>query len=449
MRRFACLLGLGFLMLGSATPIAAQELTSSPDAPSGPALEAEEPDGLSSGIEATAGTASEALVFPAYCRLKVDVVFWGGRQWDELAEALAADYSQCAEYYISIPPMDDVKTNLRVRERFDRVRVLSPRIHPVAEIRWNAPRADGKNTGWRAWVVGGHPDWAAGRTFFGAGVEARRRMAQRGLDVAAGEVWALNELTDDVREGVPGRRAEIREFLRGLYEGGPNRPDARGIVFHIGPMSNDEDADVAQYKADLQEWLTDGPFWTDLDAYVDFFAHEVYASSLNWGVADVPRARRAEYLNDYFHHMTILVEEGPDTAEAARRFLRRTYLPLANAVWPSADVGNTDLLSAEQMSQFVSTEVYAIRHYANAHPQTAPQGRIGFGWAPLAEEVGYSPSGRDLLVTRLASAIHEAYEEGANSQMGACGPPGNHVWCEGEVAGAFLNDVWKLFASWD
>lgn len=421
MRRLGCLLGLGLLMLVGSPPSGAQEAPSS-EAPrpvdcvdpeflsnshiecaelaAAAPFEEESPDGMDSEIGGSAtmasdfSGASEAFVLPPYCRVKVDAIIWGGRQWDELAEALAADHSQCAEYYISIPPMDDIKTTLRLRGRFDRVRALSPRIHPVAEIRWDAPTNIGTNAGWRAWVVGGHPQWAPGRTFFGAGVEARRRMAARGLDVTAGETWALNALTEEVLEGVPGRRAEIREFLRGLYDGGPDMPDARGTVFNIGPFSNDETADVAAYKASLQEWLTDESFWSDLDAYVDFFAHEVYASSLNWGVTGVPRARRAEYLNDYFHHMTILVEGGPDTVAAARKFLRRTYVPLANAVWPSAE-------------------------------------------------------GRNMIRARLASAIHEAPEEGGNSQMGACGPPGEHDWCAGEVEGASLADAWKIFAGWD
>jgi hypothetical protein len=94
------------------------------------------------------------------------------------------------------------------------------------------------------------------------------------------------------------------------------------------------------------------------------------------------------------------------------------------------------------MRQFISTQVYAMRHYANAHPQTAPQGRIGFGWAPLVADSA-------LIRARLASAIHEASEEGTNSQMGACGLPGERVWCTGEVEGAFLNDAWKIFGSWD
>jgi hypothetical protein len=273
-------------------------------------------------------------------------------------------------------------------------------------------------------------------------------MVQRELDVTGGEIWAVNELTEDVLENAPGRRAEILEFLRGLYDGEPNMPKARGIVFNIGPPSSIKINDATVYKASLQAWLVDGPFWSELDTYVDFFAHEVYASSLTWGVAGAPRATRAEYLNDYFHHVTILAEEGPEAVEAARKFLRRTYLPLANAIWPSV-TGDTLLLSAETMSQFISTQVYAIRHYANAHPQTAPQGRIGFGWAPLVGVAGYSVEGRNLIRSRLASAIHEAYEQGGNSQMGACGPPGEHVWCAGEVEKAFLNDVWKIFSAWD
>jgi len=467
MRSFRCFLGLVFVMLVGSPSIGAQETTLTSEAPSEfvdcvnpsllsnpliecaglevvPSLDSADAYAIESEIGAsiaTASVASKTGLFPSYCRVKVDVVFWGARQWLELAQALANDYSQCAEYYISIPPRDADLTQPRGRAVFSELRALSTRIHPVAEIRFTGA------TGWRAWVVGPHPQWAPGRTLYGAGVEARRRMAQARLDVTSGEIWALNELTEDVLENVPGRRAEIREFLRGLYDGEPNMPKARGIVFNVGVPSDTRD--VTAYKLSVQAWLTDEPFWSDLDTYVDFFAHEVYASSLTWGVAGAPRATRAEYLNDYFHHLTILAEEGPETVEAARKFLRRTYLPLANAAWPSRGIGNTDLLSAETMSHFVSTQVYAIRHFANAHPQTAPQGRIGFGWAPLVGLPGYSEEGRNMIRSRLASAIHEAYERGGNSQMGACGPPGEHVWCAGAVEDAFLNDAWKIFSSWD
>jgi hypothetical protein len=404
------------------------------DAPVEPAVVEVEPEADASSVQSAAAS-GVAFVIPPYCRLKVDAVFWGGRQWLELGQAIANDYSQCAEYFITILPQDGDRTMLRLRPTFDSMRALNPRIHPVAEIRWTAPMG-----GWREWVVGGHPDWRPGRTFYQAGITARRRMAQRGLDVTAGETWAFNELTPAVLENAPGARAEVLEFMRGLYDGDPGMPKARGIVFNIGIPSDSTLDEVSAYKAKVREWLTDEPFWSELDLYADVFANEVYASPLNWGVPGAPRARRAEYLNDYFHHMTILAEEGPPSAEPARRFLRRTYLPLANAIWPLAAVG-TDLLSAEDMSRFVSTQVYAVRHYANSHPHTAPQGRIGFGWAPFADSA--------VLRARLANAIHESSEQGTNSQMGACGPPGEHIWCSGEVEGAFLNEAWMIFGSWE
>lgn len=386
------------------------------------------------GATACAGSSSSESV----CRVKVDVFFWGGTQWVELAKALAEDPSDCTEYYISIPPQDADKTLLRGRRSFSELRDLGPHIHPVAEIRFTS------ETGWRSWVVGPHPRWARGRTFYDAGVEARRRMAQRGLDVAAGETWALNELSSEVLENVPGRRDEIREFLRGLHDGAANMPKARGIVFNIFVPSDIRDATA--YKTSLKAWLTDEPFWSDLDGYVDFFAEEVYASPATWGVAGASLETRAEYLNDYFFHMANLAEAAPRTVEAARKFLRRTYVPLANAAWPHASIGETNQISAETMSRFVSTEVYAMRQYAEAHPQAAPQGRIGFAWAPNPAEPRYSEDGRNMILTRLASAIRAASEEGTNS---VCGPPDENASCTGEVEGASLNDAWKIFTSWD
>jgi hypothetical protein len=464
MRWFTCLLGLVFVLLVGSPPIGAQEAIPPSEAAAEsvdcvdpeflsnaliectgleivPSLESAVTDAAAGEFEASsaaAATTSGEIVFPRYCRVKVEVVFWTGLDWLRLAEALANDASECAEYYISIPPQDGDKTMLRLRPRFDEVRALNPRIHPVAEINFTA------RTGWRAWVLDpAHPE----RSFYGAGVVARRRMEQRGLDVTRGETWALNELPPEVLMDAPGRRAEIREFLRGLYDGEPNMPKARGIVFNVGLPSDVGDATA--YKASLQAWLMDEPFWSDLNEYVDFFAQEVYASSLTWGVAGAPRARRAEYLNDFLQHVIILAEQGPASVEVARKFLRRTYVPLANAAWPQPKgAWPYTLISAEAMSQFVSTQVYAVRHYANAHPQTAPQGRIGFAWAPNTRSPAYSPDGSRAILTRLASAIHEASEEGTNSQMGACGPPGEHVWCAGEVEGAFLNEAWKIFGFW-
>jgi hypothetical protein len=391
-------------------------------------------------LGATGCAASSSESDSPGCDAEVDVIFWGGVQWVELATALARNPSKCAEYFVTVPPQDSERSALRGRAAFREIRRLDPRIHPVAEIRFTG------ETGWREWVVGPHPDWAPGRTFFEAGVEARRRMAQSGLDVAEGETWAFNEFSPEVLENVPGWREEVRDFLRGLYEGEPGMPKAPGIVFNIFVPS--DTSDVTAYKARLKAWLVDEAFWRDLDRYVDFFAEEVYPSPLTWGVADASPATRTEYLNDYLFHMLELTDAGPDTAAAAQGLLRSAYVPLANAAWPHEGIGKTNVISAQTMSAFVSAQVDAIRNYPGAQREDKRH-KIGFAWAPNAAEPSYSEEGRDMILARLATAIRAAYEDEPDSQIGACGPSGEDDLCAGDVEGAFLNDAWKTFASWD
>ena len=71
-----------------------------------------------------------------------------------------------------------------------RIRALGPAFHALAEI---------NVTGWTAWVA------TTGSSWYAAGVEARRRMAAAGYDVAAGDTWALNELSSAVRQGTAAR----------------------------------------------------------------------------------------------------------------------------------------------------------------------------------------------------------------------------------------------------
>jgi hypothetical protein len=376
----------------------------------------------------------------AVCANEVGGVFWGGAQWLVLGQALAADPSPCAEYSVTIPPTDVDRTDLRGRAQFNEMRALG--IRPVAEIRWTSPN----RTGWREWVVGGHPEWIPGRTFYEAGVEARRRMADRRLDVAAGETWAFNELTKEVLDGAPGARAEVLEFVRGLYDGAPGMPKARGIGINVGIPSTSGAAEVAAYKAKLQAWLADEAFWSELDTYVDVFANEVYVSSLSWGVSGIPFAKRAKRMNEYFQHMATLVDAAPKSVQAARSVLRRTYMPLANASWPHPLIGDTHLLDADVMRHYVSTQAYALRQYAEGHPQVVPPGLVGFAWAPFAGGPGYDEEKRNQVAARLANAVHLST---ASSPKDACGPPAERMWCEGEVDGAWFNPAWRDFGSWD
>jgi hypothetical protein len=384
-----------------------------------------------------------ASVAPPGCPRQVDAVFWGGAQQFVLGQALAANLSPCVEYYVTAPPLVSDRTMLAFPARFNELRALSPQIHPVAEIRWTS------DNGWRAWVVGGHPQWMPGRTFYEAGQTARRRMAARGLDVAAGETWAFNELTPEVLAGEPGARAEVLEFLRGLYDGDPGMPKARGIVFNIWVPSTTDAAEVAAYKTRLRTWLTDEAFWSELDRYVDVFAHEVYVSALSWGVSGAPLGERAKRLNEYFQHMAVLADDAPKSVQAARNFLHRTYLPLANAAWPHFGIGDTHLLSPDLMSQFVSAQVYALRRFAEAYPGIVPQHLIGFGWAPIMQFPGYTPEGRDQIAARLASAIRVSTGELPSSFKDACGPRGERTLCEGDVPGAEFATAWSIFDSWE
>ena len=141
------------------------------------------------------------------------------------------------------------------------------------------------------------------------------------------------------------------------------------------------------YKTTLQGFLRDAAFWTDLSGTVDFFAQEVYADSRSWGVLALAN-ERARYLNDYLQHLIELAEAGADDIAPARSFLRETYLPLASAAWPwKTAFGDTDM-PAEEMQYFVSTQTFAIRHYARSHPQSAPANRIGFAYAPNPAAAG-------------------------------------------------------------
>ena len=102
------------------------------------------------------------------------------------------------------------------------------------------------------------------------------------------------------------------------------------------------------------------------------------------------------------------------------------------------------------MRHFLSEQVHAIRHDAETHPADGPTGRLGFAWAPenVPTEPDF-PAKTAGLQQRLASAFANAYAQGGGSQMGACGEPGDHVWCEGAVDGAAFNEGWSAFSTWD
>src|SRR5207302_5186710 len=227
----------------------------------------------------------------------------------------AANPAPCAQYYVSIPPLAADKTTFRYDQPW-RIRALGPNFHTLAEINY---------TGWSSWVS------ANGSSWYAAGVEARRRMAAQGFDVAAGDSWVVNEFSSAVRAGTGNARANVRELVRGLYDAGGNGPAVKGAVFIIGLSQST--ANLSGYQAALESWYEDAPFWTDMSAYVSDWSQELYGDVRDYAVPGAPLDTRRDELAAYLEHELMLANAGPPEIGAARSFLQSTYSPLANAAW--------------------------------------------------------------------------------------------------------------------
>jgi hypothetical protein len=350
----------------------------------------------------------------AECRAS-EFVFYAARDWLRLAPKLAERASPCADYYISIPSLVADKTNARPNQAH-RIRALGPRFHAMAEIHWAT---------WQNWVR------STGHTWFDAGVEARRRMAAAGYDVALGDTWALNEFPSSVRRNLGTARADARAFVHGLYEG-DGRP-AQGAVFVIGVMHGTKDASL--YKTTMKSWLADAPFWLDMQRAVRFWGQEVYGDARRWGVAGASPALRQAHLSDYLQHAAMLGSVAPAQYGAARDFLARAHTPIANAGWQWPSGLGWTMLTGDQMQHFVSAQTYALRDFAQTR---AGPDRFGFAWAPnnesgMTDSQFVSQSGQ--LLDRLGGALSDSAADCL-------------VWCRADVLGASFTPAWRIFSSW-
>jgi hypothetical protein len=339
-------------------------------------------------------------------------VFYAGTDWLRLATRLAANASPCALYFISVPPIVADKSQFRTDQAW-RIRALGRQFHALAEV---------NVSGWSNWVA------ANGSTWDEAGREARRRMAAAGYDVDLGDSWVVNELSSAVRQGVGGARANMRSFIRGLYEGDGTVPAARGAVFVIG-MSQ-ATGELSVYQSRLQDWYEDAPFWDDMSAYVSDWSQELYGDVRNWAVPGADAATRAAPLNDYLQHEVALARAAPASASAAGSFLSAAYNPLANAAWAyTSAFGWTDVPS-ELMQSYVSSQASALRSFNGS--------RFGFAWAPKnlnALPAADFAAQTEAILDRLAVAI---------SGADACAP----TWCGGDLDGSAFNTGWQTFATW-
>jgi hypothetical protein len=358
-------------------------------------------------------------------------VFYAATDWLRLATKLAANASPCADYFVSVPPIVGDKTNLRP-DQAARIRALGQNFHALAEFHW---------TSWNRWVTDNQSSWYA------AGVEARRRMAQAGFDIQAGDTWAINEFPSTVRSNSGTARANARELVRGLYEGDGSRT-ARGVVFTVG--IGQATTNVSVYQANLQNWLADVAFWTDMSQYVSDWSQEVYGDFRRYAVPGAPITLRRDYLNDYFQHPVVVARAGPPTIEPARTYLQSTLTPLANAAWQHESGYGWTFVPVDQMQAYVSAQVYALRAFSATTGQ--PQDRWGFAWQPrngsgLSSGEFATQSGT--ILDRLGAAIRDsAADNPSDPGSGACGPPGQNLFCGGDMAEARFSEQWKSFRAW-
>ena len=390
---------------------------------------------LALAFVASVGAGVPPVAHATTCR-HADVVFYSTDSV-RLAQRLHADQSACADYYISVTPTADGSPRAGVASQ---IHANGPQFHAMPEIRLAA---------WATWVQAN-----PGKTWYDAGVEVRRRMVTAGFDVAQGDTWAINEvgmpstaqMGVDVFTGSGTARADLRDFVRGLYTGDTGMPPMAGLVFAADPPQLTPD--LSQYPQQLEDFYGDSPFWTDMSRYVRFWAQETYADARAWGVAGSTLDDRTAHLDDYFEHGLLLAEAGPGSTDAALSFLEGAYTPVGNAAYPQTEpelnpggigFGYTNV-TLPQMQNFVSTQTEALRSFS----ATSGAGdRFGFAWVPNTKGFPSVPAATYLsLADRIAGAVHGSETDPA----GACGSAGE--WCDSSIDGAQFTEAWKAFAAW-
>jgi hypothetical protein len=359
-------------------------------------------------------------------------VYYAQTDWLRLATTLAAQASPCAQYYVSVPPLVADKTTLRAGEAA-KIRALGPGFHALAEIHYAT---------WARWVA------SNGSTWFDAGVEARRRMAAAGFDVEKGDTWAVNEFSSATRVGTGAARQNARDLVRGLFTG-DGGPTAKGVVFVIGVGQTVPD--VTLYQTNVQNWMGDTAFWTDMSAYVSDWSQEVYPDYRAYAVPGAPIQTRRDYLNDYLQHELVLARAAPSTVEPARTYLQTASSPLASGAWQWASGYGWTMVPYDQMQAFVSAQVYALRSFDVS--AGLPEDHFGFAWAPrngTGLAAGDFAAQTRSLLGRLAAAIRDSGQQLDPGDPGseACGPPGQNLYCGGDFPGAAFTEIWKSFRTW-
>jgi PKD repeat protein len=381
---------------------------------------------------------SDGFVPPAMPRLRslvlcrpLNAVFYAQTDWFRLAQKLRANPSSCADYYVSVPPLTADKTRLRSGEAA-RIRALGPQMHAIAEV---------STVGWTDWVAAGNGTW------FDAGVEMRRRMDAAGFDVAAGDIWGVNEFSSAVRRGDGSARADMRELVRGLSTGDGTVPAVQGVVWVVG--IGQSTADLSTYKTNLKGWLQDAGFWADMSRYVRFWSQEVFGDVRDWAVPGADLSTRRDRLVDYVEHVSVLSEVSPPALADVKAFMRAADAPLANAAWAWPSTYGYTLTPSPQMQAYVASQTYALRN-RQAQATWRDGDSFGFAWSPTNQylklpSTDFVQQGAAVL-DQLAASIHASDAPSEDAGIAACGP--DTTWCATDVDGASFNLAWRILGTW-
>ena len=360
----------------------------------------------------------------AACPYQAQVFVYGQNGWETITNALAANQTPCAQYYVVLTSLESDKTRPRGRRAVDFIHSKGANFHALAEFNW---------TGWsRA---------RSPATWFAKGVSFRQKMAAAGYDPAR-DTWAINELSSALRTK-PLARSKAREAMRGLFTGPRGAPPQQGAVFIVGTGQNRRN--FPPYKGQQQSWLVDSAWWSAVSQYVGWWGQEAYASC---HLVCVPRSKiadRSRAINEFVQHPARLgsAPNAPAQTGAARVLFDRAYFPLMTAYWRDVKGYGGNRITLAQMQAFASLGVYAARAWAIRNPY--PDGRLGFAWN---EHVPGVPAEQvQALATRIAQSIQGAYGDGGTAGK-ACGPTGAYTWCREAVAGARFNPGWATFATW-
>ncbi|HEY6961517.1 MAG TPA: PKD domain-containing protein [Gaiellaceae bacterium] len=417
------------------------------------ASRADDPPGGCGAEECFAGTPvvpsfdpqwSESFVPPPLPRLRAattaciptDIVVYAPTDWVRFAQRMRLNMSPCANYYVSIPPIASDKTKPRGPLQAPQIRALGPNFHAVNEINVTAA------TSWKDWVAA-----VPGRTWYDAGVEARRRMddpSQGNFDPTSGDIWAVNELTSAVRQGVGVTRQNMRDLVHGLYDGAGG-PQVKGIVWTSGISQATTFLDT--YRNNVNAWLGDSAFFSDMSQYVRFWSQEVYGRFDRWAAPGSTPQDRLGPTADYLEHYANLGAAGSYETGDTSAYIETADAPDGNAAWSNSNAYEWPSPAVDYVSaaNYMTAQVYAFRHAQAARPSES----FGFVWSPT------SPPGMtaneftkegNYILDRIAAAIHTTDAPSTDPGLAACGE--DLSLCSGDYASATFNTAWRIFNDW-